>query len=373
MTSLVASVTDVREGESALAGGVDVIPVAGPGANMTDAASPDAIRRIVAAAAKRKPVSAYSGSLAMEPDAMCMAVEETAAAGADQVWIGFPPVSDAAAFTRALAPCARRTKLVAVLFADLGPDLALLSMLPGHGFSGVMMGVAGKEAGRLLDHLPPERLSAFVDRSRALGLEIGMGGALEAPDIPRLLPLTPDFLSFRRALTIAGERSSPLSAEAIARIRSLIPAAVADIRTPRVATDTFQHKPGPPPDRIFVRDFVLPVHIGAYSFEHGHPQKVRFDVAAEVPRPPRGPEDLRSVVSYDLIMDGIRAVVGRGHVELAETLAEEIAAQILADPRILSVTVRIEKLELGAGAVGVEIMRRQGEQDTSAGRWEDER
>jgi (5-formylfuran-3-yl)methyl phosphate synthase len=63
------------------------------------------------------------------------------------------------------------------------------------------------------------------------------------------------------------------------------------------------------------------------------------------------------VVSYDLIMDGIRAIVAEGHVELAETLAEQVAALVLRNPRVMRVFVRAEKLEIGPGGVGVEIER----------------
>jgi (5-formylfuran-3-yl)methyl phosphate synthase len=110
-------------------------------------------------------------------------------------------------------------------------------------------------------------------------------------------------------------------------------------------------------DRIFVRDFVLPVRIGAFDREHEAPQQVRFSVEARVARPAQVPEHLREVVSYDLITDGIREIVAQGHVKLTETLAERIAALVLKEPRIRAVTVRVEKLEVGPGSVGVEITR----------------
>lgn len=110
-------------------------------------------------------------------------------------------------------------------------------------------------------------------------------------------------------------------------------------------------------DRIFVHDFVLPVSIGAFDREHDRPQQVRFNVDACVARPAHVPERLHEVFSYDLITDGIRAIVAQGHVHLVETLAERIAALVLSHPRIASVTVRVEKLEVGPGSVGVQITR----------------
>jgi dihydroneopterin aldolase len=44
---------------------------------------------------------------------------------------------------------------------------------------------------------------------------------------------------------------------------------------------------------------------------------------------------------------------------LVETLAERVAAFILAHPRVVGATVRIEKLDVGPGAVGVEIVRQR--------------
>jgi (5-formylfuran-3-yl)methyl phosphate synthase len=111
-------------------------------------------------------------------------------------------------------------------------------------------------------------------------------------------------------------------------------------------------------DRIFVHDFVLPVRIGAFDSEQDKPQKVRFTVDACIARPDRTPERLPEVFSYDLITDGIRDIVARGHIHLVETLAERIAAMVLAHPQILSVTVRVEKLEVIPGAsVGVQVRR----------------
>jgi dihydroneopterin aldolase len=55
----------------------------------------------------------------------------------------------------------------------------------------------------------------------------------------------------------------------------------------------------------------------------------------------------------------VRALVGRAHVELVETMAEEIACLCLADSRVLKVRVSVEKLAVFADAAsaGVEIER----------------
>jgi dihydroneopterin aldolase len=108
-----------------------------------------------------------------------------------------------------------------------------------------------------------------------------------------------------------------------------------------------------------VRDFVLPVHIGAYSHEQGKPQNVRFDVEVKTHRLDHLAHDMRDVFSYDLITDSIRMIVAQEHIPLVETLAERIAAILLTHPRVTSVIVRVEKLEVGPGGAGVEISRRR--------------
>ncbi|MHA6687105.1 (5-formylfuran-3-yl)methyl phosphate synthase [Mesorhizobium sp. A556] len=366
MTRMLASVTGTEEAEIVLAGGADIVDLKDPAVGALGAASTQTIRHAVASIAGRAPVSAVCGDLPMEPETILAKAEEIAATGVDYVKIGFFPSENAAACAAALEPLAAKTKLIAVLFADLSPDFELLPVFGKHRFHGAMVDTAQKSNGRLLDHLPPQRIPEFVDRARELGLLVGLSGSLEAPDVPRLLAFAPDFLGFRGALCGDAGRAGAIRPDAVAEIRELIP------QEPRAGTPSSVdyrllaargYSPGVDPtlgtDRIFVRDFVLPVNIGAYSFEHGHTQKVRFDVTADVLRVTDDPQDMRHVFSYDIIMDGIRTIVARGHVQLSEALAEQVAALVLEHPRVARVTVRVEKLELGAGGVGVEIERKR--------------
>jgi dihydroneopterin aldolase len=111
-------------------------------------------------------------------------------------------------------------------------------------------------------------------------------------------------------------------------------------------------------DRIFVHDLVLDVEIGVYTNEKGVTQRVRFSVDVELkPATVALEDDIGRAFDYDTIIKGIKSIIARGHINLVETLAEEVARQCLAQPRAASVTVRIEKLDKEPGAVGVEIMR----------------
>ena len=52
-------------------------------------------------------------------------------------------------------------------------------------------------------------------------------------------------------------------------------------------------------------------------------------------------------------------IVAEEHIALVEKLAERISAVLLTHPRVTGVTVRVEKLEVGPGGTGIEIVRRR--------------
>lgn len=114
-----------------------------------------------------------------------------------------------------------------------------------------------------------------------------------------------------------------------------------------------------PLDKIFVRDLVMPCSIGVFEEEKHGKQRVRFHVEVSIyPSRRRGSDDVESVVSYDRIVDAIQAVIGAGHINLMETLAERVAAKCLAHRRAAKARVRVEKLDRLEGAsLGVEIER----------------
>ena len=349
MIRLLASVTGPDEAETVLAGGADFIDLKDPSRGALGAVTPEVLEATIRTVAGRRPVSAVAGDLPMRPDVVIREVEARRAA--DYVKIGlFPaPRVDRLAVIAALAPLARTTKLIAVFFGDGDPDFSLLPALAEAGFAGAMIDTMGKGGGGLLRHLAVAELGRFVESARALGLMTGLAGSLEPPDVPRLAVLKPDYLGFRGALT-AGGRTAPVDPEAVRTIRRLIPQGE--------ASGEGAHVGGPAaPDCIFVRDYVLPMEIGAYGHERGRRQKVRFSVEAQIAPIPRHAASMADIYSYDVILDAIRTLAGRGHTDLVETLAVELADVLLADPRLWQVTVRVEKLELGPEAVGVEISR----------------
>ncbi len=113
-----------------------------------------------------------------------------------------------------------------------------------------------------------------------------------------------------------------------------------------------------PLDRISLRDHVVEVEIGAFQIERGTTQRLSFDVVVEV-KPPAEPllDDVDRVLSYDTISRVIAAELASERLNLLETLAERIAARLLNEPQAERVFVRIQKLDRGPGALGVEIVR----------------
>lgn len=111
---------------------------------------------------------------------------------------------------------------------------------------------------------------------------------------------------------------------------------------------------------VFIHDLVLAGYIGVHRYEEEARQRVRINLDLAVRDEGADLEDdLANVVCYETIADGVRAIVGAGHVRLVETLAESIAALCLADPRVRQARVRVEKLDVlpDATSVGVEIDR----------------
>jgi len=111
---------------------------------------------------------------------------------------------------------------------------------------------------------------------------------------------------------------------------------------------------------VFVRNLILMANIGIHAHEKTGPQRLRVNVDLAVLEADSRPVDeISQVVCYEEISNGVRAIVGRGHVNLVETLAEDIAAMCIEDPRVRSARVRVEKLDIleNAESVGVEIER----------------
>jgi dihydroneopterin aldolase len=114
---------------------------------------------------------------------------------------------------------------------------------------------------------------------------------------------------------------------------------------------------------LALRDVRLDIRIGVYDAEKAGPQRISVDVElwrrrGELAR------SLADCLDYDRIyrwlVDGWP---GRPHTELLETLAEELVAKGLEDPRVEACRAVIRKLDAygGVGWPEIELRRRRAD------------
>jgi dihydroneopterin aldolase len=113
--------------------------------------------------------------------------------------------------------------------------------------------------------------------------------------------------------------------------------------------------------RIIVRDLSLSCRIGVTADERARRQRIRLNLTIEVTPDPPSEDRIAEVVHYGHLVDRVRRTCVTANVQLLETLAEQVAANCFFDPRIVSVRVRIEKLDRYAdvGGIGIELERRR--------------
>ena len=125
--------------------------------------------------------------------------------------------------------------------------------------------------------------------------------------------------------------------------------------------------------RVFVRGLKVDAFIGVHPHEYEAPQPVVIDIDLVVASgaqartivyaPPlrEGDPAVRDVVCYESLSNMVREILGGGHTDYVETLAERIADRCLEDDRVLEASIKVEKPKAipGAESAGVEILRRR--------------
>jgi 7,8-dihydroneopterin aldolase/epimerase/oxygenase len=113
---------------------------------------------------------------------------------------------------------------------------------------------------------------------------------------------------------------------------------------------------------VFLRGLELIGSIGIYEHERRYNQRIVVSVDLTVADRYDGiGDDISAVYDYDHAIAAIRECVQRRHYNLIETLAEDIAAAILAAPDVTVIKVMIEKPDVlpSCRSVGIEIERRR--------------
>jgi len=122
----------------------------------------------------------------------------------------------------------------------------------------------------------------------------------------------------------------------------------------------------PIPDKIIVQAIDCSAAIGVSSEERAMKQRLSVDVEVSTDtRAAARTDSLRDTLDYGVIAGLVVELAGRREYHLLETLAEAIAGRVLADCGGDQVRVLVRKmhppLEERVAFVGVEIVRRRGE------------
>jgi dihydroneopterin aldolase len=113
--------------------------------------------------------------------------------------------------------------------------------------------------------------------------------------------------------------------------------------------------------RLFLRNYEVQINIGVHEFEKKGEQRVLINVDLFIPLAMSTPQDdqLDEVVDYDFMRDTIAKRMARGHIQLQETLCDDVVAAMLLHPKVLAARVTTEKPDVypDCESVGVEVFR----------------
>ncbi len=111
--------------------------------------------------------------------------------------------------------------------------------------------------------------------------------------------------------------------------------------------------------RLFLREVLLDANIGIHDYERAGAQRLVINVDVFVPFAVSTPrhDRISEVLDYDFVRLAIRHRVEQGHINLQETLIDDIARTLLAHPAVRAVRVASEKPDVyeDVEAVGIEI------------------
>jgi dihydroneopterin aldolase len=113
--------------------------------------------------------------------------------------------------------------------------------------------------------------------------------------------------------------------------------------------------------RLFLRNYEVMINIGVHDFEKKGEQRVLINVDLYIPLAQSTPKEdqLDEVVDYDFMRETVARRMAQGHVQLQETLCDDVARSMLAHPRVRAVRVSTMKPDVYADCegVGVEVFQ----------------
>jgi len=113
--------------------------------------------------------------------------------------------------------------------------------------------------------------------------------------------------------------------------------------------------------RLFLRNYEVLINIGVYEFEKKGEQRLLINVDLYIPLAVSSPthDQLEEVVDYDFMRDTIARRMSQGHVQLQETLCDDIVRAMLEHPRVRAARVSTMKPDVypDCEGVGVEVFK----------------
>lgn len=111
--------------------------------------------------------------------------------------------------------------------------------------------------------------------------------------------------------------------------------------------------------RIFLRNYSVAANIGIHDHEKQGAQRILINADLFVPlsfcTPAR--DNIHEVLNYDFVRSTIDRRIAQGHINLQETLCDDVARTLLNHAHVLAVRVSTEKPDIypDCDAVGVEV------------------
>ena len=113
--------------------------------------------------------------------------------------------------------------------------------------------------------------------------------------------------------------------------------------------------------RLFLRNYEVMINIGVHDFEKKGEQRVLINVDLYIPLAESTPtaDQLDEVVDYDFMRETIARRMAQGHVQLQETLCDDVVKAMLAHPRVRAASVSTMKPDVypDCEGVGVEVFQ----------------
>ena len=111
---------------------------------------------------------------------------------------------------------------------------------------------------------------------------------------------------------------------------------------------------------VIIKNLIIDASIGNHEHEKIKKQRVSISLSIEVvDNISLVDQKIENFLSYENVINNIKLIINKGHIDLVETLSYKILSNIFSDNRASKVWLKIEKLDVfeEAHSVGLEIIK----------------